>query len=161
MLQGHKGFEKRTEIISGCQTAGNGAGAVFNHRMIWPMKYNLDTLYDKQMRLAVTVRDHDDQSKDDLVGEVQLDLQPVLKNAFNHIKRNNLMHLTQPFRIAEGMLKDWKMNFDIEKEGRKQGEVVIQIEVASQEVAQIRQCGEGCGSACTPNAHPQLPDRPR
>jgi hypothetical protein len=156
MLAGTPGFSKRTETVNDCRD-----GAVFNHRMIWPMHYNLDTLTDKQMRLQVTVRDFDEASKDDLIGEVQLDLQPVLKNAFNHVKRNNLLHLTQPFRIAEGVLKDWKMNFDLYKEGHKQGEVVIQIEVASEEVAKIRQCGEGCGSKCSPNMHPSLPDKPR
>jgi hypothetical protein len=161
LLQGVPGFNKRTNTVTGTTYAANQTGAVFNHRMIWPMRYNLDMLFDKQMRLQVSVRDHDGQSKDDLVGEVQLDLQPVLKNAFKHMKRNNLIHATQPFRIAEGVLKDWKMNFDLMKDGHKQGEVVLQIEVASDEVAQLRQAGEGCGNNCKPNAHPQLPDPPR
>jgi len=150
---GATGFEKRTETVNNCQS-----GAQFNHRMIWPMTYNLDSIFDKQMRLQVSVRDFDTSSKDDMIGQVQLDMQPILKNAFNHIKRNNLMHLTQPFRIAEGVLKDWKMDFDLYKDGNKNGEVVLQIEVASKEVAQIRQCGEGTGTQCNPNAHPKLSD---
>jgi len=149
--EANPGFEKQTDVHWYCR---DGRGR-FNHRMVWPMVYNLDGIYDKNMRLQVSVRDYDVSGKDNMIGQVQLDLQPMLKSAFRHRERNDYLHVTTPFRLAEGALKDWKMTFDLEKDGYKQGQVVLQIEVASKLVGLLRPAGEGRSE---PNNHPKLPE---
>ena len=122
------------------------------------MSYNLDKVKDTPMRLQVSIRDYDGVGKDELLGQMQLDLQPLLKTAFKTKDRNDYLKLTTPFRIAEGLVTDWKLTFDLKKNGRKTGEVVLQIEVASKLVGLLRPCGEGRSQ---PNNHPFLPEPKR
>lgn len=89
---------------------------------------------------------------------MQLDLQPLLKSAFKSKERNDYLKLTTPFRLAEGMVTDWKLSFDLKKNGKKTGEVVLGIEVASKLVGLMRPCGEG---RAQPNNHPFLPEPKR
>ena len=62
--------------------------------MVWPMHYNLDKVQDKPMQLQVSVRDYDGVGKDELIGQVHLDLQPLLKTAFKTRERNDYLKLT-------------------------------------------------------------------
>ena len=77
------------------------------------------------------VRDYDLGGKDEMIGEVTLDLQGMLKAAFLHRERNNYLQLTTPFRLVEGAMKDWKIAFGLKRDGKKMGEVVMQIEARS------------------------------
>jgi hypothetical protein len=153
-LNANPGFEKKTDVHWFC----NDGRGKFNHRMVWPMNYNLEKVTDKPMRLQVSVRDYDGVGKDELIGQVQLDLQSLLKTAFKTKDRNDYLKLTTPFRIAEGLVTDWKLSFDLKKNGKKTGEVVLQIEVASKLVGMLRPCGEGRSQ---PNNHPFLPEPKR
>ena len=65
-ISANPGYEKETDVHYWV-TDGQG---IFNHRMIWPMKYNLDNLVDRQMRLEFKVYDWD-VGKDDLLGETR------------------------------------------------------------------------------------------
>ena len=80
---------------------------------------------------AAQVRDYDLGGKDEMIGEVTLDLQGMLKAAFLHRERNNYLQLTTPFRLVEGAMKDWKIAFGLKRDGKKMGEVVMQIEARS------------------------------
>ena len=84
------------------------------------------------------VRDYDLGGKDEMIGEVTLDLQGMLKAAFLHRERNNYLQLTTPFRLIEGAMKDWKIAFGLKRDGQKMGEVVMQIEARSRrDIAEI------------------------
>ena len=56
------------------------------------MKYNLDNLVDRQMRLQVKVYDWD-VGKDDLLGEVQIRLDECLRDAFKNRERNRFIQV--------------------------------------------------------------------
>jgi len=131
----------------------NGIGN-FNHRMIWPMNYNLDNLTDKPMRLQVKVFDYD-IGKDDLIGETQLNLDDLLKAAFQNRERNRFMQIGQPFRVAEGALRDWKLTFPLKKDNHEMGNITLSIVVYDNVVSILKQCGE---ARSEPNQHPQLPE---
>jgi outer membrane biosynthesis protein TonB len=66
----------------------------FNYRMVWPMLYNLDNLTDKPMRLQIGVYDFD-LGKDDLIGEVQLNIDDMLSDAFKNRERNRFIQVGQ------------------------------------------------------------------
>jgi len=106
------------------------------------------------MRLSVGVYDFD-VGKDDLIGDVNLDLQPLLKRAFQHRERNRFLQVGQPFRLLEGAVRDWQLHFDIKKDGHKQGEITLSIEVMDHMVSLLKPAGEARDE---PNSHPTLPE---
>merc|ERR1712166_1265972 len=126
------GNAKSTEVHPWVQ---NGKGE-FNYRMIWPMLYNLDNLVDKKMRLQIKVYDYD-IGKDDLIGETQLNIEDMLTDAFKNRERNRMIRVGQPFRIAEGALKDWKLTFDLKKKNHNQGSITLSIVVYDNVVAML------------------------
>ena len=91
------GYDKETDVHWWVK---DGIGR-FNYRMVWPCKYNHDMIEDKQMRMQITVYDHDAFDKDDLLGETQIDLQPLLKLAFRYRERNTLLCIGQPWRLVD------------------------------------------------------------
>jgi hypothetical protein len=149
-VSANPGYMKETDVH---WWVTNGVGE-FNYRMVWPLLYNLDKIEDKPMRLSVGVYDYD-VGKDDLIGEVNLDLQPLLKRAFQHRERNRFMQCGQPFRLLEGAAKSWRLTFDIKKDQHKQGEVELSIEVMDHMVGLLKPAGEGRSD---PNSHPCLPE---
>lgn len=149
-VSANPGYEKETDVHWWVTT---GVG-LFNYRMVWPMVYNIDKIQDKPMRLQVGVYDFD-VGKDDLIGECQLNLQDMLKDAFNHRERNRFLQVGQPFRIAEGALRDWKLTFDLKKDGHNQGKVQLSLVVYDHMVALLKPAGEGRSE---PNQNPQLPE---
>jgi len=149
-VSANPGYMKETDVH---WWVTNGVGE-FNYRMVWPLLYNTDKIEDKPMRLSVGVYDYD-VGKDDLIGEVNLDLQPLLKRAFQHRERNRFMQCGQPFRLLEGAAKSWRLTFDIKKDDHKQGEVELSIEVMDHMVGLLKPAGEGRE---TPNANPCLPE---
>lgn len=126
----------------------------FNYRMVWPMLYNLDNLTDKPMRLQIGVYDFD-LGKDDLIGETQLNIDDMLSAAFKNRERNRFIQVGQPFRIAEGALKDWKLTFDLKKDKATQGNITVSIVVYDNVVAMLKPAGE---ARSEPNQNPQLPE---
>jgi len=149
-VSANPGNEKETDVH---YWVTDGVG-VFNHRMVWPMLYNLDNLTDKPMRLQIKVYDYD-VGKDDLIGETQLNIDDVLALAFQNRERNRFIQVGQPFRIAEGALKDWKLNFDLKKDGNTQGSIQVSIVVYDNVISKIKPAGEGRSE---PNQNPQLPE---
>ena len=148
-LSATPGNEKSTDVHPWVQ---NGKGE-FNYRMIWPMLYNLDNLIDKPMRLQIKVYDYD-LGKDDLIGETQLNIDDMLTDAFKNRERNRMIRVGQPFRIAEGALKDWKLTFDLKKKNHTMGNITLSIVVYDNVVAMLEPCGEGRSE---PNQNPMLP----
>merc|ERR550514_1767222 len=114
-----------SSIMSQLYLHGRG---LFNYRMVWPCKYNCDMIEDKQMRLQFRVYDHDIATKDDMIGEAQIDLQPVLKAAFVHKERNTLLRIAEPWRIQD-MLTSWKAFLFLRKDGHKVGELIVSLDV--------------------------------
>jgi hypothetical protein len=149
-VSANPGNEKETDVHYWVK---NGQG-VFNHRMIWPMLYNLDSLADKPMRLQLKVYDYD-VGKDDLIGETQLNIDDMLKEAFQNRERNRFIQVGQPFRIAEGALKDWKLSFELKKDGHNCGNLEVSIVVYDAVISKIKPAGE---ARSEPNQNPQLPE---
>jgi hypothetical protein len=149
-VSANPGYVKETDV-HWWVTSGRGD---FNYRMVWPLVYNLDKIEDKPMRLSVGVYDFD-VGKDDLIGDVNLDLQPLLKRAFQHRERNRFLQVGQPFRLLEGAVRDWQLHFDIKKDGHKQGEITLSIEVMDHMVSLLKPAGEARDE---PNSHPTLPE---
>jgi hypothetical protein len=149
-VSANPGNEKETDVHYWVK---NGQG-VFNHRMIWPMLYNLDSLTDKPMRLQLKVYDYD-VGKDDLIGETQLNIDDMLKAAFQNRERNRFIQVGQPFRVAEGALKDWKLSFELKKDGHNCGNLEVSIVVYDAVISKIKPAGE---ARSEPNQNPQLPE---
>lgn len=143
------GYCKETDVHWFVTQEGKGT---FNYRMVWPCVYNTDKIGDKPMRLQVGVYDQD-VGKDDLIGELTLDIAPMLKEAFKNRERNRFIQVAQPFRIAEGAARDWKLNFDIKKDNQKQGEITLSLEVMDHMISLLKPAGEGRSE---PNQHPML-----
>merc|ERR1719171_260073 len=149
-VSANPGYEKETDVHwYVTQGVGN-----FNYRMVWPCVYNIDKIGDKPMRLQAGVYDFD-VGKDDLIGELTLDIAPMLKEAFKNRERNRFIQVAQPFRIAEGALRNWMLNFDIKKDNMKQGEITLSLEVMDHMVSLLKPAAEGRGE---PNQHPTLPE---
>ena len=144
------GYDKETDVHWWVK---DGIGR-FNYRMVWPCKYNHDMIEDKHMRMQITVYDHDAFDKDDLLGETQIDLQPLLKLAFRYRERNTLLRIGQPWRLVD-KVSNWKSTLSINKDGKKTGEIVISLEVVGHMVAMIKPAGQGRED---PNQHPTLPE---
>ena len=142
------GYDKETDVHWWVK---DGRG-LFNYRMVWPCKYNCDMIEDKQMRLQFRVYDHDIATKDDMIGEAQIDLQPVLKAAFVHKERNTLLRIAEPWRIQD-MLTSWKAFLFLRKDGHKVGELIVSLDVYGHLVAMIKPSGEGRSD---PNQFPTL-----
>ena len=53
----------RSERNPPLRYCNNGRG-LFNHRMVWPINYNVDSIYDKPMRLHIAVRSRRDIRRD-------------------------------------------------------------------------------------------------
>merc|ERR1719231_1653325 len=136
----------RDKLISARNALGVSANPGYvKYRMVWPLLYNVDKIEDKPMRLSIGVY-HFDLGKDDLIGECNLDLQPLLKRAFQHRERNRFLQVGQPFRLLE---------FDIKKDNHTQGEVEVSIEVMDHMVGLLKPAGEGRDA---PNTNPCLPE---
>ena len=149
-ISANPGYEKETDVHYWV-TDGQG---IFNHRMIWPMKYNLDNLVDRQMRLQVKVYDWD-VGKDDLLGETQLNIDDCLRDAFKNRERNRFIQVGEPWRLAEGALRDWKIPVDLKKDGVSVGTILLSIAVYDHMVALLKPAGE---ARAEPNQNPQLPE---
>jgi hypothetical protein len=149
-VSANPGYVKETDVH---WYVTNGRGD-FNYRMVWPLLYNVDKIEDKPMRLSIGVYDFD-LGKDDLIGECNLDIQPLLKRAFQHRERNRFLQVGQPFRLLEGAVKDWRLEFDIKKDNHTQGEVEVSIEVMDHMVGLLKPAGEGRDA---PNTNPCLPE---
>ena len=147
-LAANPGYDKETDVHWWVK---DGIGR-FNYRMVWPCKYNCDMIEDKQMRLQFRVYDHDIATKDDMIGEAQIDLQPVLKAAFVHKERNTLLRIAEPWRIQD-MLTSWKAFLFLRKDGHKVGELIVSLDVYGHLVAMIKPSGEGRSD---PNQFPTL-----
>jgi len=147
-LAANPGYDKETDVHWWVK---DGRG-LFNYRMVWPCKYNCDMIEDKQMRLQFRVYDHDIATKDDMIGEAQIDLQPVLKAAFVHKERNTLLRIAEPWRIQD-MLTSWKAFLFLRKDGHKVGELIVSLDVYGHLVAMIKPSGEGRSD---PNQFPTL-----
>merc|ERR1719235_2765987 len=70
-LAANPGYDKETDVHWWVK---DGRG-LFNYRMVWPCKYNCDMIEDKQMRLQFRVYDHDIATKDDMIGELIVQLE--------------------------------------------------------------------------------------
>jgi hypothetical protein len=149
-VSANPGNEKETDVHYWV-TDGKG---LFNHRMIWPLLYNIDNLEDKPMRLQIKVYDWD-VGKDDLIGETQLNIDDMLKAAFKNRERNRFMQIGQPFRIAEGAARGWKLEFPLKKDNHEQGNITVSIVVYDHMVALLKPAGEGRSE---PNQNPALPE---
>jgi hypothetical protein len=149
-ISANPGYEKETDVH---YWVTNGQG-IFNHRMIWPMKYNLDNLVDRQMRLQVKVYDWD-VGKDDLLGETQLNIDECLSDAFKNRERNRFIQVGEPWRLAEGALRDWKIPVALKKDGVSVGNITLTIAVYDHMVALLKPAGE---ARAEPNQNPQLPE---
>ena len=61
----------------------------------------------------------------------------------------------EPWRLAEGALRDWKVPLDLTKNGHSVGKIIISVAVYDHMVALLKPAAE---ARAEPNQNPQLPE---